>query len=59
MIGWAATFLIIAVIAAVVGVMGIAGIAIQLAWILFVVGLALAVIVAIGGGRRGTQGERQ
>ena len=59
MIGWAATFLIIAVIAAAVGVMGIAGIAIQLAWILFVVGLALAVLVAIGGGRRSTQGERQ
>jgi uncharacterized membrane protein YtjA (UPF0391 family) len=59
MIGWAATFLIIAAIAAVVGVVGIAGVAIQIAWILFVVGLALAVIVAIGGGRRGTQGERQ
>jgi len=37
MIGWAATFLIIALLAAVLGFTGIAGIAVQLAWILFVV----------------------
>jgi uncharacterized membrane protein YtjA (UPF0391 family) len=52
MIGWAAVFLAIAVVAAVLGASGMAGIANQLAWILFVVGLALAVIVAIGSGRR-------
>jgi len=52
MIGWAATFLIIALLAAVLGFTGIAGIAVQLAWILFVVGLALAVVFAIGGQRR-------
>lgn len=51
MIGWAATFLIIAVLAAVLGVTGVAGVATQVAWTLFVVGLALAVIVAIGGRR--------
>jgi uncharacterized membrane protein YtjA (UPF0391 family) len=52
MMGWAATFLVIAVLAAVLGVTGVAGVAIQAAWILFVVGLVLAVIVAIGGRRR-------
>ena len=52
MIGWAATFLIIAVLAVVIGVTGVAGVAIQAAWILFVVGLALAVIAAISGRRR-------
>jgi uncharacterized membrane protein YtjA (UPF0391 family) len=54
MIRWAATFLIIAVIAAVFGVTGIVGVAVQLAWILFVVGLAFAVIAAIDNGRRRT-----
>jgi len=52
MIGWAATFLIIALLAAVLGFTGIAGIAVQLAWVLFVVGLALAVMFAVGGRRR-------
>ena len=45
MIPWAATFLIVALVAAVLGFAGIAGIATQIAWILFVVGLALAVQV--------------
>jgi uncharacterized membrane protein YtjA (UPF0391 family) len=52
MIGGAATFLIIAVLAAVRGVTGVAGVAMQAAWILFVVGLTLAVFAAIGGRRR-------
>jgi uncharacterized membrane protein YtjA (UPF0391 family) len=51
MISWAATFLILALIAAVLGLTGIAGIAIQIAWILFIVGLTLAVIYAIRGRR--------
>jgi uncharacterized membrane protein YtjA (UPF0391 family) len=51
MISWAATFLILALIAAVLGLTGIAGIAMQIAWILFVVGLTLAVIYAIRGRR--------
>ncbi len=51
MISWAATFLILALIAAVLGLSGIAGIAMQISWILFVVGLTLAVIYAIRGRR--------
>jgi uncharacterized membrane protein YtjA (UPF0391 family) len=47
MIAWAATFLILALIAAALGFTGIAGIATQIAWILFVVGLILAVLFAI------------
>ena len=52
MIGWSVTFLVIALLAAVLGFMGITGVAVKLAWSLFVVGLALAVIFAIGGRRR-------
>jgi uncharacterized membrane protein YtjA (UPF0391 family) len=52
MIGWAVTFLIIALVAAVLGFTGIAGVATNIAWILFVVGLVLAVVFAIFG-RRG------
>lgn len=51
MIGWAATFLIVALIAAVLGFTGIAGIATNIAWILFVVGLVLAVVFALAGRR--------
>jgi len=51
MISWAAAFLILALIAAVLGFSGIAGVATQIAWILFVVGLVLAVIFSIGGKR--------
>jgi uncharacterized membrane protein YtjA (UPF0391 family) len=51
MISWAVTFLIVALIAAVLGFAGIAGVATQIAWILFVVGLTLAVIFAITGRR--------
>jgi len=51
MISWAVTFLVLALIAAALGLSGIAGIAIQIAWILFIVGLTLAVIYAIRGRR--------
>jgi len=49
MISWAVTFFIIAIIAAVLGFSGIAGAATNIAWILFVVGLILAIIFAIRG----------
>ena len=51
MIGWAATFLIIALIAAVLGFSGIAGVATNIAWVLFVVGLILAIVFALLGRR--------
>lgn len=49
MINWAATFLVIAIIAAIFGFSGIAGTATNIAWILFVVGLILAVVFMITG----------
>jgi uncharacterized membrane protein YtjA (UPF0391 family) len=51
MIGWAVTFLIIAIIAAVFGFSGIAGTAVNIAWILFVVGLIMAVVLFVAGRR--------
>lgn len=51
MLSWAVTFLIIALVAGVLGFSGIAGTATNIAWILFVVGLILAVIFAIRGKR--------
>ena len=51
MIGWAVTFLIIAIVAAVFGFSGIAGTATNIAWILFVVGLILAVVFFVLGRR--------
>ncbi len=51
MINLAITFLIIAIIAAVLGVTGVAGIAMEIAWILFVVGLVLSVIFWVMGRR--------
>ena len=52
MIGWAVTFLIIALVAGVLGFSGIAGTAANIAWILFVVGLILAVVMFVAGRRR-------
>lgn len=49
MLSWAFTFLLIAIVAALFGFSGIAGTATNIAWILFVVGLILAVIFAITG----------
>ena len=51
MLGWAATFLIIAIIAGVLGFTSIAGTAVNIAWILFVFGLILAVVFALIGRR--------
>lgn len=49
MIGWALTFLVVAIIAGALGLSGVAGVATNIAWILFVVGLVLAIIFAIRG----------
>ena len=51
MFNWALTFLIVAIIAGVLGMSGIAGTATNIAWLLFVVGLVLAIIFAITGRR--------
>lgn len=51
MIAWAATFLILAIVAGVLGFTGIAGVATNIAWILFLVGLILAVVFALSGRR--------
>jgi len=49
MLSWAVTFLVIAIIAGVLGFSGIAGTASNIAWILFVVGLVLAIVFGIRG----------
>jgi uncharacterized membrane protein YtjA (UPF0391 family) len=49
MLGWAVTFLIVALIAAVLGFGGIAGVAIEIAKIIFFVALLLFVISAVFG----------
>jgi uncharacterized membrane protein YtjA (UPF0391 family) len=55
MIGWALTFLVVALIAAVLGFGGIAGTAIEIAKIIFFVAIILFVISAVMGFmRRGT-----
>ena len=57
MLGWAVTFLIVALIAAVLGFGGIAGVAIEIAKIIFFVALLLFLISAVFGlvgGRRTT-----
>jgi uncharacterized membrane protein YtjA (UPF0391 family) len=51
MISWAVTFLIIALVAAVLGFSGIAGTAVNLAWILAVVGIVLALVFGVMGRR--------
>lgn len=51
MLGWALTFLVIGLLAAVFGFTGIAGAATNIAWILFVVGIVLAIVFAIAGRR--------
>ena len=54
MLGWAVTFLVIALIAAVLGFGGIAGTAVGIAKILFFVFLALAVLSFLFGRSRTT-----
>lgn len=51
MFGWAVIFFIIAILAALLGFSGIAGAATNIAWLLFVVGLVIAVILALTGRR--------
>jgi uncharacterized membrane protein YtjA (UPF0391 family) len=53
MLGWALTFLIIALIAAVLGFGGIAGLSVEIAKIIFVVAIILFLISAIFGLLRG------
>lgn len=51
MFSWALTFLVIGLIAAVLGFTGVAGTATNIAWILFVVGIILAIVFAVAGRR--------
>lgn len=51
MINLAVIFLVIAIIAGLLGITGVMSIAIEMAWILFVVGLILAVIFWVIGRR--------
>lgn len=51
MISWAVTFLIIALVAAVLGFSGIAGTAVNIAWILAIVGIVFALIFGVLGRR--------
>ena len=44
MLTWALIFLIVGLVAGVLGLSGVAGAAVNIAWILFVVGLVLAVV---------------
>jgi uncharacterized membrane protein YtjA (UPF0391 family) len=53
MLGWALTFLIVALIAAVLGFGGIAGFAVEIAKIIFFVAILLFAISAIVGLMRG------
>lgn len=51
MLQWALIFLVVALIAGVLGFTGVAGTAANIAWILFVVGLVLALVLFIMGRR--------
>lgn len=51
MIYWAVVFLVVAIVAALLGFSGIAGAATNIAWILFVVGLIIALFLFISGRR--------
>jgi uncharacterized membrane protein YtjA (UPF0391 family) len=53
MLGWALTFLVVALIAAVLGFGGIAGLSIEIAKIIFFVAIALFLISAVVGLVRG------
>ncbi|MCC5978938.1 MAG: DUF1328 domain-containing protein [Salinarimonas sp.] len=53
MLGWALTFLIVALIAAVLGFGGIAGAAMEIAKIIFFVAIVLFLIAAVVGVVRG------
>jgi len=51
MLYWAFMFLVLAVIAGALGLSGVAGAAVDIAWMLFVVGLIAAVIFGLLGRR--------
>jgi uncharacterized membrane protein YtjA (UPF0391 family) len=51
MLSWAVTFLVIALIAALFGFTGIAGTAVNIAWILAVIGNILAIVFFVMGRR--------
>jgi uncharacterized membrane protein YtjA (UPF0391 family) len=51
MFSWAVVFLVVALVAALLGFSGVAGTAVNIAWILFVVGLVLAVVFFVLGRR--------
>ena len=51
MISWAVTFFIIALIAGVLGFSGIAGTAVNIAWMLAVIGIILAIVFMVLGRR--------
>ncbi len=50
---WAAVFLVIALVAMLLGAGGVAGMSMNIAWILFVVGIIVAVVLFIMGRGRG------
>ena len=51
MLYWAVVFLIVGLVAGVLGFSGVAGTAVNIAWILFVVGLILALVFFVLGRR--------
>jgi uncharacterized membrane protein YtjA (UPF0391 family) len=53
MLGWALTFLIVALVAAVLGFGGIAGFAVEIAKIIFFVAIVLFLVSAVVGLARG------
>lgn len=57
MLGWALTFLVIALVAAVLGFGGIAGTAIEIAKIIFFVAIILFIVSAVIGMVRGRSGR--
>ncbi len=52
MVSWAAVFLVIALVAALMGFTGIAGMSMNIAWILFIVGMVFAIVLFAMGRRR-------
>ena len=51
MLYWAAVFLVVGLVAALLGFTGIAGMSMNIAWILFIIGLILAVVFFVMGRR--------
>ena len=51
MLGWALAFLVVAIVAGLLGFNGIAGAATNIAWILLVAGLVVALVLFLKGSR--------